>query len=72
MDFGIVLANFFCWVLAAFGGEELLDIAIPTLIPLVSLLYLACPCLCNDDIKSDHAHNRNTRGGGERACKGTT
>ena len=64
MDFGIVLAAFGCWVLAAFGGEELLAIAIPTLIPLVFLLYLACPCLCNDDIKSEHADNRHTRGGG--------
>ena len=41
MDFGIVLAAFGCWVLAAFGGGELLDIAIPTLRPLVFLLSLA-------------------------------
>ena len=63
MDFGIVLAAFGCWVLAAFGGGELLAIAIPPLIPLVFLLYLACPCLYNDDIKSEHAQNRHTRGG---------
>ena len=50
MDFGIVLAAFGSWVLAAFGGGELLDIAITTLIPLVFLLSQACPCLCNDDI----------------------
>ena len=63
MDVGIVLAAFGCWVLAAFGGGELLAIAIPILRPLVFLLSLACPCLCNDDIKSEHAHNRHTRGG---------
>ena len=40
-----------CWVLAAFGSGELLAIAIPTLIPLVFLLSLDFPCLCNDDIK---------------------
>ena len=34
----IVLAAFGCWVLAAFGGGELLAIAIPTLRPLVFLL----------------------------------
>ena len=60
MDSGIVLAAFGCWVLAAFGGGELLAVAIPTLRPLVFLLYLACPCLCNDDIKYEHAHNRLT------------
>ena len=64
MTFGIVFAAFVCWVLVAFGGGELLAIAIPPLIPLVFLLSLACPCLCNDDIKSEHAHNRHTRGGG--------
>ena len=63
MDVGIVLAAFGCWVLAAFGGGELLAIAIPTLRPLVFLLSLACPYLCNDDIKSEHAHNMHTRGG---------
>ena len=61
--FGIVLDACGCWVLAAFGGGELLGIAIPTLIPLVFLLSLDFPCLCNDDIKSEHAHNRHTRGG---------
>ena len=64
MDSGIVLAAFGCWVLVAFGGGELLAIAIPTLRPLVFLLSLACPCLCNDDIKSEHADNRHTSGGG--------
>ena len=62
----------YCWlpwaigtlVLTAFGGEELLDIAIPTLVHLVFLLSLACPSLCNNDIKSEHAHNPHTRGGG--------
>ena len=34
--------------------------------PLVFLLYMACPCLCNDDIESEHADNRRTRGGVER------
>ena len=72
MNFGIVLAAFGCWVLAAFGGGEILAISIPTLIPLVFLLSLACPCIYNDDIKSEHAHNRHTRGGVERACKVTT
>ena len=64
MDFGTVLAAFGCWFLSAFGGGELFDIAIPTLRPLVFLLYLTYPCLCNDDINSEHAHNRHTRGGG--------
>ena len=56
MDFGISLT--------AFDSEELLDIDIPTLVPLVFLLFLDCPCLCNSDIKSEHAHNRHTKGGG--------
>ena len=38
-------------VLADFDGGELLDIDIPTLVPLVFLLSMACPCICNDDIK---------------------
>ena len=52
---------------AAFGGGELLAIAIPALVPLVFLISLAYPCLFNDDIKSERAHNRYTRerGGGE-------
>ena len=68
MIFGIVLAAFGYWDLgvAAFGSGELLDIAIPTLAPLVFLLSLACPCLCNDEIKSEHAHNSHTSGGGKR------
>ena len=70
MDFGIVLAAFGCWVLAEYVGGEILAIAIPTLVPFVFLLSMACPCLCNNDIKSEHAHNRHTRGGG-RACKAT-
>ena len=72
MYFEIVLAAFGCWVLADFGGGELLDIAITTLRPLIFLLSLAFPCLCNYDIKSEHAHNRHTRGGGGRACKVTS
>ena len=63
VDVGIVLAALGCWVLAAFGGGELLAIYIPTLRPLIFLLSLYCPCLCNDDIKSEHAHNRHTRWG---------
>ena len=70
MDSGILLAAFGCWLLEAFGGGELLDIAIPTLRPLVFLLSLACPSLCNDDIKSEHADNRHTGGRGG-ACKVT-
>ena len=50
MAFGIVFAAFGCWVLADFGGGKLLDITIPTLIPLVFLLSMAFPFLCNDDI----------------------
>ena len=67
--FGVVLAAFGFWVLAAFCGRELLAVAIPTLIHIVFLLSLACPCLWNDDIKSEHAHKRHTRvgGGGEHA-----
>ena len=61
MDSGVVLAAFGCWVLAAFGGGELLNISIPKLRPLGFLLSMACPCLCNDDIKSKHADNRHTR-----------
>ena len=69
-----------CWlplyigtlVLASFGGGELLAIAISKIIPLIFLLSLACPCLCNADIKSEHAHNRHTRGERERECKVTT
>ena len=53
-------------MLSAFGGGELLAIAIPTLVPLVFLLSLVCPCLCNDDIKSEHAHVWDTGGGGGR------
>ena len=64
MDSGIVLATFGCWVLAAIGGGELLAIAIPKLIPLVFLISLACPCIRNDDIKSEHADNRHTSGRG--------
>ena len=62
MDFWIVLDAFGCWVLASFGGGGLWDISIPTLINIVFLLSLACPFLCNDNIKSEHAHNRHTRG----------
>ena len=60
MDGGILLAAFGFWVLAEFGGGKLLAISIPTLRPLVLLLSLAFLCLCNDDIKSEHAHNRHT------------
>ena len=42
-------------VLEYFDDRELLDIAITTLVPLVFLLSIGCPCLCK------HAHNR---GGG--------
>ena len=52
-------------VLAAFDGRELLDISIPTLIPLLFILSMACPCICNDDIKYEHAQNRHTKGGRE-------
>ena len=42
VDSGIVLLAFGCWVLAAFGGGELLTIAITTLKPLFfSYLWLA-------------------------------
>ena len=51
-------------VMADFGGGELLDIAIITLVTIVFLLSLACPCLCNADIKYEHAHDIHTRGGG--------
>ena len=55
MDSGIVLAAFGYWVLAAFGGGELLA----DLLSFFSI-WLA---LCNDDIESEHADNRRTRGG---------
>ena len=51
-------------VLADFGVGELFNIAITMLVPLVVLFSLDCTCLCNDDIKSEHAHNRHTRGRG--------
>ena len=60
------------FVLAAFGGGEILANDIPTRVTLVFLISLACPCIFYDEIKSEHAHNRHTRGGGERACKVTT
>ena len=50
-------------MLADFGVGGLFAIAIPTLVPLVFLLSLDCPCLCYDDIKSEHAHNRHNREG---------
>ena len=50
-------------VLEAFGGVELLVIAIPTLVRLVFLLSLYLPCLCTEDIKYEHVHNRHIRGG---------
>ena len=56
-------------MLADFDSGGLLAIDIPTLVSLVFLLSLACPFLCNDDIKYEHAHNRHTGGG---ACKLTT
>ena len=60
-------------VLAAFGGGELLDISILTLVPTIFLLSMYFPCIYNYDIKSDHAHNRPTRRGeGGGACKVTT
>ena len=73
MAFGIVWLHLAVGtlVLPVFVGGELLDIDIPTLVPIVFLLYLYCPCICNDDIKSEHAHNSHTGGGGERARKVT-
>ena len=50
-------------MLAAFDDGELLDIAITKLVTIFLLLSLDCPCLCNDEIKSKHAHNSHTRGG---------
>ena len=64
MDIGTLL-------LADFGGGELLAIVIPTLAPLVFLLSLSCPCLCYDEIKSEHAHNRHTGGGVKREKRKT-
>ena len=55
-------------VLEDFGGGEILDIAIPKLVPLVFILSLDFPCICNDGIKYEHENNRNTRGG-ERHVK---
>ena len=62
-----MLDDFGCWVLAAFDGGELLAVAIPTLVHLVFLLSLACPFLCNDEIKYEHAHNRHTMGVGRES-----
>ena len=66
MAFGIVLAAFGCCDLGVgrLWRCKKLDIDIPTLVTLVFLLYMAFPCLCNDEIKYEHAHNRNNRGGG--------
>ena len=52
-------------MLAAFGGGEILAIDITTLVLLIFLLSVAFPCLCNDDFKLEHAHNRHTREGGK-------
>ena len=54
------VAAFGCWVLVAFCGGELLAVDIPTLIPLVFLLSVDFPCLCNDGIKSEHERNSHT------------
>ena len=54
------------FMLSAFGGEKILAIMITTLVPLVFLISMDCPCLCNDDIKYDHAHNRHNRRKGGR------
>ena len=62
------LLGSFCW--KPLVGEEILAISVPTLIPIVFLLSLPFPCLFNDDIKYEHAHNSHT-GGGERSCKVT-
>ena len=43
-------------MLAAFDSGEILAIDITTLVPVVFILYLACPYLWNDEIKSKHAH----------------
>ena len=59
-------------MLVVFGGGEILDIAIPTLVSLVFLLYLAFPCLCNDTIFYLVMHITGTPEGGERAFKVTT
>ena len=64
MAFEIVFGCLWMMVLEAFGDEELLAISIPTLVPLVFLLTRACSCFCNDEIKSGHAHNMHTKGGG--------
>ena len=69
-----------CWltldvgtlVLSAFGSGEILAIYIPKFVPIFFLLSLACLCLFNDDIKSEHAHNSHTGGGGGGSCKVTT
>ena len=61
-------------VLSAFGGGGILSIAIPTLVPLVFLLSIYFPCLCNEYIIYTYAHNRHirVRGEGERAYKVNT
>ena len=51
-------------LLEYFGSGELLAVAITTLVLLVLIFYMDCPCLCNDDIKSENADNKHTRGGG--------
>ena len=66
MAFGIVLAAFGYWDLGVGSLWRWGAIAITTLVPLVFLFSLACPCLYNDEIKSEHVHNRHTRGGGGR------
>ena len=64
MALGTMLASFGCWLQSEVFGGGILAIYFTTLITLVFLLSMDFPCLCNDDIKSEHAHNRQNRGRG--------
>ena len=66
MDSGIVLAAFGCWVLADFGGGELLADLLSFSSLWLALFYAMM-------ILNLSMHTTGTTGGGgERTCKGTT
>ena len=57
-------------VLEAFGGGELLAIDITKLVPLVFLLYMDFPCLCNNVLNlSTHTTGTPERGGDREHVK---
>ena len=66
VDSGIVLAAFGCWVLVAFGGEELLADLLSVFSIWLALVYAMM--ILNLSMQTTGTPG----GGGERTCKGTT